>query len=165
MTNSPPPYCQTLISSRLNLHIGNADLSDTDITPACPIPWRIYLRRLYGGRQEGVFMLVVNNGHQLVRLIPTRGMGILDVQSKSLRLGWDSPVQEVIHPDTINLESRGGTGWLEGFNEYLVRCGLEWCGPPAGGRPPVPYSGRAPSWKAASSSGSAGTPSGSNHLA
>ena len=76
-------------------------------------------------------MLVVDNGHQLVRLIPTRGMGILDVQSKTLRLGWDSPVQEVTHPNSINLESRGGTGWLEGFNEYLVRCGLEWCGPPA----------------------------------
>jgi hypothetical protein len=36
----------------------------------------------------------------------------------------------VVHPQVINLESRGGLGWLEGFNEWLVRCGLEWAGHP-----------------------------------
>lgn len=30
----------------------------------------------------------------------------------------------------INLESRGGLGWLDGFNEMLVRCGFEFAGHP-----------------------------------
>ena len=33
-------------------------------------------------------------------------------------------------PKYINLEARGGLGWLEGFNEWLARCGLEWAGHP-----------------------------------
>jgi hypothetical protein len=47
-----------------------------------------------------------------------------------LRLGWDSPIKEVVHPHFVNLESRGGLGWLEGFNEWVVRCGLEFAGAP-----------------------------------
>ena len=30
----------------------------------------------------------------------------------------------------MNLEARGGLGWLEGFNEWMARCGLEWAGHP-----------------------------------
>ena len=45
-------------------------------------------------------------------------------------LGWDSPVKEVVHPSFINLNNRGGLGWLEGFNEWLCRCGMEWNGQP-----------------------------------
>jgi murein DD-endopeptidase MepM/ murein hydrolase activator NlpD len=45
-------------------------------------------------------------------------------------LGWNSPVKEVVHPRLINLQSRGGLGWLEGFNEWMVRCGLENNGHP-----------------------------------
>ena len=50
--------------------------------------------------------------------------------SGDLRLGWNSPVKEVVHPSFIDLESRGGLGWLEGFNEWMVRCGLEFAGHP-----------------------------------
>ena len=63
-------------------------------------------------------------------LVPTRGMGILRVVMGDLRLGWDSPVREVVHPKYVNLNARGGLGWLEGFNEWLARCGLEWAGHP-----------------------------------
>ncbi|WP_337121537.1 DUF4432 family protein, partial [Staphylococcus aureus] len=28
------------------------------------------------------------------------------------------------------LESRNGLGWLDGFNEMIVRCGFEWTGHP-----------------------------------
>ncbi|MCH2113567.1 MAG: aldose 1-epimerase family protein, partial [Pirellulales bacterium] len=43
---------------------------------------------------------------------------------------WDSPIKEIIHPASIDLMSRGGLGWLEGFNEFVVRCGLEYAGQP-----------------------------------
>ena len=47
-----------------------------------------------------------------------------------MRIGWDSPIKEVVHPKFINLESRGGLGWIEGFNEWMARCGLEYAGHP-----------------------------------
>jgi len=86
--------------------------------------------RLHGGRQEGVDLIRVENGALSLTVIPTRGMGILSVESEGLRLGWNSPVKEVVHPHFIQLQSRNGLGWLEGFNEWLVRCGLEFAGAP-----------------------------------
>jgi hypothetical protein len=87
-------------------------------------------QRLHGGKQEGVDLIVIDNGRMQITLVPTRGMGILRVVIGDLRLGWDSPVREVVHPKHVNLEARGGLGWLEGFNEWLARCGLEWAGHP-----------------------------------
>ena len=92
--------------------------------------WSITRKLLKGGKQEGVELLILDNGELQISIIPTRGMGIFDVKSKGIRLGWDSPVKEIVHPSYINLESRSGLGWLEGFNEWMVRCGLEFAGHP-----------------------------------
>lgn len=73
-------------------------------------------------------LLIVDNGVMKITLVPTRGMGIKEVKGADVRLGWDSPVKEVVNPAFIDLESRGGLGWLDGFNEMLVRCGYEWTG-------------------------------------
>ena len=93
-------------------------------------PWSVKRTVLRGGKQEGVELITIDNGNLAIRVIPTRGMGILDVRKGDVRLGWDSPVKEVVHPAFVNLESRGGLGWLEGFNEWMVRCGLEFAGHP-----------------------------------
>lgn len=94
--------------------------------------WSVTRSVLRGGKQEGVELITIDNGKLLITVVPTRGMGILDVRQKNgdVRLGWDSPVKEVVHPSFVNLESRGGLGWLEGFNEWMVRCGLEFAGHP-----------------------------------
>ena len=92
--------------------------------------WSITREYLKGGKQEGVELLSLNNGKLEITVIPTRGMGILDVTMDGIRLGWNSPVKEIVHPSHIDLESRGGLGWLEGFNEWMVRCGLEFAGHP-----------------------------------
>jgi hypothetical protein len=63
-------------------------------------------------------------------VIPTRGMSLLRAKSGDVTLGWDSPVDESVNPAFINLYGRGGLGWLDGFNELLVRCGFEWAGHP-----------------------------------
>ncbi|MEG3223909.1 aldose 1-epimerase family protein, partial [Vibrio gigantis] len=87
--------------------------------------------RLHGGKQEGVDLIVINNGELEVTLVPTRGMGIFNVEKDGKRiLGWDSPVKEIVNPVYIDLESRNGLGWLDGFNEMMVRCGYEWTGHP-----------------------------------
>lgn len=93
-------------------------------------PYRITKKTLRGGRQEGVALLTVDNGAMRITVVPARGMSILEVVAGDVRLGWNSPVKEVVHPKFINLESRGGLGWLEGFNEWMVRCGLEFAGHP-----------------------------------
>ncbi|MBF4338397.1 DUF4432 family protein, partial [Vibrio anguillarum] len=86
---------------------------------------------LHGGKQEGVELIVINNGELEVTLVPTRGMGIFNVKKDGKRiLGWDSPVKEIVNPAYIDLESRNGLGWLDGFNEMMVRCGYEWTGHP-----------------------------------
>ncbi|HBF33962.1 TPA: DUF4432 domain-containing protein [Candidatus Sumerlaeota bacterium] len=37
---------------------------------------------------------------------------------------------EAIHPAYVRLEENGGVGWLNGFNEWLVRCGMTHNGAP-----------------------------------
>jgi hypothetical protein len=86
---------------------------------------------LHGGKQEGSKVLTIISKNGLtISLSPTRGMDLLKVTGHGVRLGWDSPVKEVVNPANINLESRNGLGWLEGFNEMMVRCGFEWTGHP-----------------------------------
>lgn len=85
---------------------------------------------LHGGKQDGVKVLTVDNGAMTITLIPTRGMDIYNVKSGDITLGWKSPVEQHVNPKFINLEDRNGLGWLEGFNEMMVRCGYEWTGHP-----------------------------------
>jgi len=60
--------------------------------------WSVELRTLHGGRQEGVQVIEVNNGAISFTIVPTRGFEVWKAQAGKLRLGWDSPVQEIIHP-------------------------------------------------------------------
>lgn len=124
------PFHQTLTSTARNIRLETWQVTDRDMPFPSSGPWSIQKYTLHGGKQEGVEVIAVDNGKLRFIVIPTRGMNVLRVESGDLRLGWDSPVKEVVHPSLINLQSRGGLGWLEGFNEWLVRCGLEWAGHP-----------------------------------
>ncbi len=93
-------------------------------------PFSVSLRILHGGRQEGVAIIDVDTGAMKISVVPTRGMNVLRAVSGDVRLGWDSPVDEVVNPAFIDLDGRGSRGWLEGFNELVARCGYEWVGHP-----------------------------------
>lgn len=108
--------------------LGNWSINNNDLS--IDKPFSISQRVLHGGKQEGVRVIDIDNGVMRVTLVPTRGMDIYQVKSSDIRLGWDSPVTEIVNPAYIDLESRGGLGWLDGFNEMLVRCGYEWTGHP-----------------------------------
>lgn len=123
-------FQQLLTSASGNVNVVSATIQSADVTPDCKIPWRVTKRSLAGGKQQGVDLITIDNGKLQISVIPTRGMSVLDVMLGDVRLGWDSPVKEVVHPQFVNLESRGGLGWLEGFNEWMVRCGLEFAGHP-----------------------------------
>jgi hypothetical protein len=123
------PFFKSLISARDGVRLDTWEVTGKEVTPAIP-GWSVRKLTLHGGKQEGVDVIIVDNGKLQFTVVPTRGMSVLSVTSGDVRLGWDSPVKEVVHPRHINLQSRGGLGWLEGFNEWMVRCGLESNGHP-----------------------------------
>lgn len=87
-------------------------------------------RTLRGGLRDGVDLLEVDNGTLRFALVPTRGMGLWRASLGQLALGWQSPVQGPVHPAFVRLNEGSGIGWLDGFDELLVRCGLESNGAP-----------------------------------
>jgi hypothetical protein len=93
-------------------------------------PFSVSMRTLHGGRQEGVCIVDIDTGAMKVSVVPTRGMNVLQAVVGNVRIGWNSPVQEVVNPAFLELNGRGGVGWLEGFDEMVVRCGYEWVGHP-----------------------------------
>ena len=117
---------KTLTSSARNLHVERWESSGTTSGGR----WSVQKRTLHGGKQEGVDLIEVDNGRLRFSVIPTRGMSILRVECDGVTLGWDSPVKEIVHPAYMDLASRAGLGWLDGFNEWMVRCGLEFAGHP-----------------------------------
>lgn len=106
--------------------------------------WSIQHRRLQGGLSDGVDLIELNNGALSVTIVPTRGMGIWKGSYRGIPLGWDSPVRQVVNPAFVNLTERNGLGWLNGFNEWLCRCGLAFNGPPGEdtGNTPITLHGR-----------------------
>lgn len=128
-SHAAEPFRHLLTSASRGIRTDQWTLTHRDLgVPTAA--WSVRKMTLHGGRQEGVDVIVVDNGALTFTVIPTRGMGILDATCGDVRFGWDSPVKEVVHPAFVQLESRGGLGWLEGFNEWMVRCGLEWAGHP-----------------------------------
>ncbi|MBB6479872.1 aldose 1-epimerase family protein [Spirochaeta isovalerica] len=92
--------------------------------------WSVKSYTLRGGLQEGVDVVEINNGRLSFAVLPTRGMGIWKGECGDVSLGWNSPVKTPVHPSFINYQDRGGIGWLKGFNEWIVRCGLNNMGAP-----------------------------------
>jgi galactose mutarotase-like enzyme len=124
------PYRQTLICAERNINLANWSVTGHDLFGASGPAWSVRKERLAGGKQDGVDIITIDNGKLEMVIVPTRGMGIWSVTLGDVRLGWDSPVKEIVHPRYVNLDSRGGLGWLDGFGEWLCRCGLESNGLP-----------------------------------
>ena len=101
--------------------------------------------RFVGGRADGVEIVQIDTGAVVVHVLPSRGMGIWGLESGGLHYGWMSPVDGPVHPSLVPIHDPSGLGWLEGFDELLVRCGLESNGAPehdANGRLVYPLHGR-----------------------
>ncbi|MBN1505752.1 MAG: aldose 1-epimerase family protein [Sedimentisphaerales bacterium] len=124
------PFQVTVTDTERDIYMESVDLASDRVTPDCPHAWSVRKHVLRGGRQEGVDVIDVDNGRLRFRVVPTRGMSLQKAMLGDVRLGWDSPVRDLVHPKLLDLESRQGLGWLEGFNEWVVRCGLEFFGAP-----------------------------------
>ncbi|NQT17583.1 MAG: aldose 1-epimerase family protein [Planctomycetes bacterium] len=87
-------------------------------------------RRLQGGLRDGVDVVEVDNGAFRFTVVPTRGMGVWKAAMGDVELGWRSPVRGPVHPAFVPVAEASGLGWLDGFDEMMVRCGLESNGAP-----------------------------------
>ncbi|MEE3235342.1 MAG: aldose 1-epimerase family protein [Candidatus Latescibacterota bacterium] len=92
--------------------------------------WSIRKQALRGGPSDGVDIIEIDNGALSFSIIPSRGMGIWKGQYRGLDIGWNSPVRGPVNPGFVDLQDRGGLGWLSGFDEAIVRCGLDSTGAP-----------------------------------
>lgn len=98
-----------------------------------------------GGLAEGVWGLEVGVEDFRAVFLPTRGMSIEEVFLGEFRFGWNSPVPGPVHPKLVPIFAPDGLGWLHGFTELLVRCGLTSNGAPqfaADGRLEYPLHGQ-----------------------
>lgn len=87
--------------------------------------YSIQKRTLRGGLTDGVDTVSIDNGAFSFVLVPSRGMSIWKAWLDKLEIGWQSPVRGPVHPKFVPLSEPSGLGWLDGFDELLVRCGLE----------------------------------------
>ncbi len=85
---------------------------------------------LTDGPSQNVELLVIDTGLVRAAICPTRGMSVWKANINGDDLGWKSPVEGPIHPSFVPLDEPGGLGWLDGFDELLVRCGLRSFGAP-----------------------------------
>lgn len=122
------PFRVVLTDVEQNIYKETAEIKSSDLTPKSRIQWSVRKYVLHGGKQEGIDVIEVNNGKLRFTVVPTRGMSVYQVHMGDMRLGWDSPAKGLVHPKYINLNSGKGPGRLEGFNEWMVRCGLEFVG-------------------------------------
>ena len=119
-------YCLTDVDE--NKEVDTWEISSEKLGMSAASHFRIKKRTLRGGKQEGSTIIEVEAGDLFISVVPTRGMGLHKARYKGVDLGWSSPVDEIVHPAFIHLGERSGLGWLDGFNELMVRCGFEWSG-------------------------------------
>ena len=84
----------------------------------------VTLETLKGGLRDGVRLVTVDNGSLRFAILPDRGMGLWKAWHGDTEIGWQSPVAGPVHPSRVPIMEPGGLGWLDGFDELLVRCGL-----------------------------------------
>ena len=92
--------------------------------------YRVCKQRLRSGLSDGVDVVQIDNGLLRFDVLPTRGMGLWKAWLGDEAIGWNSPVRGPVHPALVPLDDPSGLGWLDGFDELLVRCGLESNGAP-----------------------------------
>lgn len=130
MASNREIFEKILLDSDGGVNAGNFSLGARELGINSPVAIQVEQTTLSGGKQQGVQLITLTLGDMVVRVVPTRGMAVMDVVQSGCRFGWDSPVKEIIHPAFVDQQASGGIGWLDGFNEMLVRCGFQWAGHP-----------------------------------
>ncbi len=130
MTKNPPQQLHRLFDNSPILvdWIDESPISGDYPTTRGPVAIRHGV--LKSGKSAGVEIAWVDTGASQTVLLLSRGMGIWRISSGEIDFGWKSPIDGPVHPAWVPLTDPDGLGWLEGFDELLVRCGLESNGAP-----------------------------------
>ena len=64
------PFQQTLTSAARNIHLDNWQITYRDLDLKTPAQWSVQKHTLHGGKQEGVDVIVVNNGKLMFTVVP-----------------------------------------------------------------------------------------------
>ncbi|MEI8375956.1 MAG: aldose 1-epimerase family protein [Planctomycetota bacterium] len=124
-----PTQTWTLVDHDQDLYVDQIALGPEQVGGAAE-GYSVVKRTLRAGLSQGVDVIEVRHGDFRFVVVPTRGMGIWRACLGDLHLGWKSPVRGPVHPAYVRAEHPDGIGWLDGFDELLVRCGLESNGAP-----------------------------------
>jgi hypothetical protein len=119
----------TLLDTERNLNESSWQLGPSEIGGKAT-GYSVQKKTLRGGIREGVDIVEVDNGAFRFTVVPTRGMGVWKGWLGDLEVGWKSPVRGPVHPRFVPIAEPSGLGWLDGFDELLVRCGLDSNGAP-----------------------------------
>ena len=109
--------------------VEHLELSSQDVA-GTPEGWSVKKKTLRGGLSDGVEIVEINNSKLSFGVLLTRGMSLTTATIGNQSFGWKSPVQGPVHPKYVPLNEPSGLGWLDGFDEMMVRCGLESNGAP-----------------------------------
>jgi len=120
----------TLTDVRGDVWLDSFAVDPSSLHLPTPHGWSVRKRTLRGGLRDGVDLVEVHNGALSFAVLPTRGMGLWRGDYRGLSLGWKAPLNGPVHPCHVRLAENGGLGWLQGFDEWLCRCGLAFNGPP-----------------------------------
>ena len=119
----------TLTDVDQDLYLDDLQLTPNDVEGGAE-GYAVCKRRLHGGLRDGVDVIEVDNGTFRFVVVPTRGMSLWRAMMGEVCLGWKSPVKGPVHPAFVRSSEASGLGWLDGFDELMVRCGLESNGAP-----------------------------------
>jgi len=119
----------------------NADMVQSDSSEAMDLDlpekitagtgrFGIKYHQIQSGKSAGMHCLSIDTGSVTTTILPDRGMGLWKCWSGDLEFGWQSPVTGPVNPSLVPVHDASGIGWLEGFDELLVRCGLQSNGAP-----------------------------------
>lgn len=112
------------------VHLENWEITSSGVGLDLSPGWSIRRRTMRGGLSDGVDIVEVDNGALSFTVVPTRGMSVWRGRYRGWLLGWNSPVRGPVHPKFVDLNAHGGIGWVGGFDEWIVRCGLDSNGAP-----------------------------------
>lgn len=119
----------TLLDVANDVHVDHLELTPQEVGGSAR-GYRVTKRTLRGGVRDGVETVEIDNGVCRVIVVPTRGMGVWRAWLGDFEVGWRSPVHGPVNPAFVPLREPSGLGWLSGFDELVVRCGLESNGGP-----------------------------------
>jgi hypothetical protein len=124
-----PSKTWTFVDTDRDLWVDELRLGPSDVGLANG-DFSIAKRTLRGGLRDGLNVVEIDNGALRTTILCDRGMGIWRVWAGDLEIGWPSPVKGPVHPKYVPLDEASGIGWLNGFDELVCRCGLEYNGAP-----------------------------------